>query len=237
MIDILAFGVHPDDIELGSGGTLIKHVKMGYKVGLIDLTEGEMGTRGDIETRYLEAQKAANIIGAEFRLNLKMEDAFISINKENVLNIVKMIREFKPKLVLCNAIKDRHPDHSIASKLVSKACFTSGLLKVKTSFKNKDQPAHRPKSVYHYIQDQWVNPHIIVDISDEFEEKTNAVMAYKSQFYNPDSKEPSTPISSKEFLHSLTAKSQLMGRSIKTKFGEGFTLETPTGINNLFDII
>jgi bacillithiol biosynthesis deacetylase BshB1 len=237
MIDILAFGVHPDDIELGSGGTLIKHVKLGFKVGLIDLTQGEMGTRGDVQTRHLESQKAADIIGAEFRLNLKMEDAFISVNKKNVLEVVKMVRDFKPKLVLCNAIKDRHPDHSIASELVSKACFTSGLLKVKTSYKDNDQLPHRPKAVFHYIQDQWVDPDIVVDISDEFEDKTNAVLAYQSQFYNPNSKEPTTPISSEEFLDSLTAKAQLLGRSIKTKYGEGFTMETPTGINNLFDII
>mgnify|MGYP001366653697 FL=1 len=236
MIDILAFGVHPDDIELGCGGTLIKHVNLGYKVGLVDLTRGEMGTRGDISTRAKESEAASNIIGASFRINLKMEDAFIEINKENILKIVTVLRQYKPTLVLCNAIRDRHPDHAIASKLVSKACFTAGLLKVQTKFNEKKQLPHRPNAIYHYIQDRWIDPQIIVDISDHFETKTKAVLAYKSQFYDPNSKEPSTPISSKEFLDTLTAKAQLMGRTINGKYGEGFTVETPVGVKNLLDL-
>tara|TARA_B100000927_G_scaffold195073_1_gene157465 strand:- start:668 stop:1381 length:714 start_codon:yes stop_codon:yes gene_type:complete len=236
MIDILAFGVHPDDIELGCGGTLIKHINLGYKVGLVDLTRGEMGTRGDISTRAKESEAASNIIGASFRINLKMEDAFIEINKENILKIVTVLRQYKPTLVLCNAVRDRHPDHAIASKLVSKACFTAGLLKVQTKFNEKKQLPHRPKAIYHYIQDRWIDPQIIVDISDHFETKTKAVLAYKSQFYDPNSKEPSTPISSKEFLDTLTAKAQLMGRTINSKYGEGFTVETPVGVNNLLDL-
>tara|TARA_B100001287_G_scaffold69458_1_gene57184 strand:+ start:3037 stop:3750 length:714 start_codon:yes stop_codon:yes gene_type:complete len=236
MIDILAFGVHPDDIELGCGGTLIKHVNLGYKIGLVDLTRGEMGTRGDISTRAKESEAASNIIGASFRINLKMEDAFIEINKENILKIVTVLRQYKPTLVLCNAIRDRHPDHAIASKLVSKACFTAGLLKVQTKFNEKKQLPHRPNAIYHYIQDRWIDPQIIVDISDHFETKTKAVLAYKSQFYDPNSKEPSTPISSKEFLDTLTAKAQLMGRTINGKYGEGFTVETPVGVKNLLDL-
>ena len=236
MIDILAFGVHPDDIELGCGGTLIKHVNLGYKVGLVDLTRGEMGTRGDISTRAKESEAASNIIGASFRINLKMEDAFIEINKENILKIVTVLRQYKPTLVLCNAVRDRHPDHAIASKLVSKACFTAGLLKVQTKLNEKKQLPHRPNAIYHYIQDRWIDPQIIVDISDHFETKTKAVLAYKSQFYDPNSKEPSTPISSKEFLDTLTAKAQLMGRTINSKYGEGFTVETPLGVNNLLDL-
>ena len=236
MIDILAFGVHPDDIELGCGGTLIKHINLGYKVGLVDLTRGEMGTRGDISTRAKESEAASNIIGASFRINLKMEDAFIEINKENILKIVTVLRQYKPTLVLCNAVRDRHPDHAIASKLVSKACFTAGLLKVQTKFNEKKQLPHRPNAIYHYIQDRWIDPQIIVDISDHFETKTKAVLAYKSQFYDPNSKEPSTPISSKEFLDTLAAKAQLMGRTINGKYGEGFTVETPVGVNNLLDL-
>ena len=237
MVDILAFGVHPDDIELGAGGTLIKHIKMGYKVGLVDLTQGEMGTRGDAKTRMQEAQKSSEILGAEFRLNLNMEDAFVKVNKESITEVIKVLRKFKPKLVLCNAIKDRHPDHAVASKLVSKACFISGLLKFKTSYENLEQLPHRPKAVYHYIQDQWIDPNFVIDISDNFEDKIKSVLAFKSQFYNPESKEPSTPISSKEFLDSLKAKAQLLGRSINVKYGEGFNSETPISINNLFDTI
>jgi bacillithiol biosynthesis deacetylase BshB1 len=237
MIDILAFGVHPDDIELGAGGTLIKHIKMGFKVGLVDLTRGEMGTRGNAETRDVEAKKACEIIGAEFRINLNMEDGFVSVDRKNTMDVIKVIRAYRPKLVFCNAIKDRHPDHAIASELVSKACFNSGLSKISSSFKNKKQVHHRPLAVYHYIQDQWIEPDFVVNISDEFDDKIKAVKAYESQFYNPDSKEPKTPISSKEFLNSLQAKAQLLGRSIKVKYGEGFTTESSLGINNLFNII
>ena len=237
MVDILAFGVHPDDIELGAGGTLIKHIKMGSKVGLVDLTNGEMGTRGDAKTREIEAKNACSIIGAEFRINLNMEDGFVSVNKKNIMEVVKVIRAYRPKLVLCNAIKDRHPDHAIASELVSKACFNSGLSKISSSFENENQVHHRPHAVYHYIQDRWIDPDFVVDISDVFVDKIKAVKAYKSQFYNPDSKEPVTPISSKEFLHSIEAKAQLLGRSVKVKYGEGFTTESTVGINNLFNII
>ena len=236
MLDILAFGVHPDDIELGAGGTIIKHIKNGYKVGLIDLTRGEMGTRGDQNIRQREAENACKIIGADFRLNLNMEDAFISINKVNVLKIVNVLRKYQPKLVLCNAVKDRHPDHAIASTLVSKACFTSGLSKLITKDGDIVQKPHRPDAVYHYIQDKWIDPDFIVDITNEFDTKIKAVKAYESQFYNPKSKEPETPISSKEFLDTIESKARLLGRSIKTKYGEGFTAESPIGTNNLFDI-
>ena len=236
MIDILAFGVHPDDIELGAGGTLIKHIKNGFNIGLVDLTRGEMGTRGNEITREKEAENASKIMGADFRLNLNMEDAFISINKDNIIKIVRVLRKYQPKLVLCNAIRDRHPDHAIASNLVSKACFTSGLLKLVTKENNIIQKPHRPNAVYHYIQDKWIDPDIVVDITNEFENKINAVKAYESQFYKPQSKEPETPISSKEFLQSVESKARLWGRSIKTTFGEGFTVENPVGINNLFDI-
>ena len=236
MVDILAFGVHPDDIELGAGGTLIKHVKKGFKVGLVDLTQGELGTRGTAETRKVESENAAHIIGADFRVNLNMEDAFVSTNKDNIIKIVQLVRLYKPKIVICNAIKDRHPDHAEASKLVVKSCFNAGLSKLITQYNSVDQKAHRPDSIYHYIQDQWIDPSLVVDVSDVYDEKIKAVMAYKTQFYNPKSTEPSTPISSKEFLDSLNAKAQLWGRSIKTKYGEGFTLENPVGINSLFDI-
>ena len=216
-LDILAFGAHPDDVELSAGGTLIKHVKNGFSVGIVDLTMGEMGTRGNKTTRKMEAENARHIIGAQFRINLNLPDAFINISKESINEIVKVIRTYKPQIVLCNAVKDRHPDHGVASKLVSKSCFISGLKKFETFENNISQDVHRPVSIYHYIQDQWIDPDFIVDISDDFKQKIKAVMAFKSQFYDPESQEPSTPISSLEFLDSIKSKANLLGRSINKK--------------------
>ena len=226
MVDIIAFGAHPDDVELSAGGTLIKHVKNGFSVGIVDLTMGEMGTRGNITTRKMEAEKAKDIIGAQFRINLNLPDAFINISKDSISEIVKVIRTYKPQIVLCNAIKDRHPDHSVASKLVSKSSFISGLKKFETFENNISQDAHRPVSVYHYIQDQWIDPDFVVDISENYDQKIKAIMAFKSQFYDPKSQEPSTPISSLEFLESIKSKANLLGRSINKKFGEGFCRKT-----------
>jgi len=236
MVDILAFGAHPDDVELSAAGTLIKQVKKGFSVGIIDLTLGEMGTRGTPEIRKKEADDARRIIGAKFRENLYLTDAFIDISKDSVSKIVRKIRLYQPKIILCNAIKDRHPDHAIASKLVSKSCFISGLLKFETFENNISQSPHRPVNIYHYIQDQWIDPDFIVDISEEFNQKNKAIMAFKSQFYQPDSFEPSTPISSKEFLDSITSKAILLGRSINKKYGEGFKVERPLGTDNLFNL-
>jgi len=236
MVDILAFGAHPDDVELSAAGTLIKHIKNGYTVGIVDLTLGEMGTRGSKEIREKEAYNAMEIIGAKFRDNLLLPDAFIEISKESISKIVYSIRKHRPKIVICNAIRDRHPDHAVASKLVSKSCFIAGLKKFQT-FENKiSQESHRPKSIYHYIQDQWIEPHLIVDISNEFDQKKDAIMAFGSQFYNPENLEPETPISSKEFLQSIESKAVLWGRSINKKYGEGFTIERPLGTNNLIDL-
>ena len=236
MVDIIAFGAHPDDVELSAGGTLIKHVKNGLSVGIVDLTRGEMGTRGDIATRKLEAEKAKDIIGAQFRINLNFPDAFIDISRESITEIVKVIRTYKPQIVLCNAIRDRHPDHGVASKLVSKSCFISGLKKFKTFEKNLSQDAHRPVSVYHYIQDQWIDPDFVVDISEDFDQKVKAVKAFKTQFFDPMNKEPDTPISSIDFLDSIKSKANLLGRSINKKFGEGFTVERPLGTDTLVNL-
>ena len=236
MVDILAFGAHPDDVELSAGGTLIKHVKNGLSVGIVDLTMGEMGTRGNKTTRKMEAENARHIIGAQFRINLNLPDAFINISKESINEIVKVIRTYKPQIVLCNAVKDRHPDHGVASKLVSKSCFISGLKKFETFENNISQDVHRPVSIYHYIQDQWIDPDFIVDISDDFKQKIKAVMAFKSQFYDSESQEPSTPISSLEFLDSIKSKANLLGRSINKKFGEGFTVERPLGTDSLLKL-
>ena len=236
MVDILAFGAHPDDVELSAAGTLIKHINMGFSVGIIDLTMGEMGTRGTPEIRALEAEQAMKIIGAKFRENLKMSDSFIDLSKESIYKVVKAIITHQPKIILCNAVKDRHPEHGVASKLVSKACFISGLRKYESSLDGETQKPHVPQNVYHYIQDQWIDPDFIVDISEEMDQKIKAVTAFESQFYDPKSKEPTTPISTKDFMDSILSKANLLGRSIGKSFGEGFTTERPTGINNLFNL-
>ena len=236
MVDILAFGAHPDDVELSAAGTLIKHINLGFSVGIIDLTMGEMGTRGTPEIRALEAEQAMKIIGAKFRENLKMSDSFIDLSKESIYKVVKAIRTHQPKIILCNAVKDRHPEHGVASKLVSKACFISGLRKYESSLDGETQKPHVPQNVYHYIQDQWIDPDFIVDISEEMDQKIKAVKAFESQFYDPKSKEPTTPISTKDFMDSILSKANLLGRSIGESFGEGFTTERPTGINNLFNL-
>ena len=236
MVDILAFGAHPDDVELSASGTLIKHINMGFSVGIIDLTMGEMGTRGTPRVRASEAEQAMKIIGAKFRENLKMPDSFIDLSKESIEKVVIAIRKYQPKIVFCNAVKDRHPEHGVASKLVSKACFISGLRKYETSLEGEDQMPHRPQNVYHYIQDEWIDPDFIIDISEEMDQKIKAVKAFKSQFYDPKSKEPITPISSKEFMDSIFSKANLMGRSIGKSFGEGFNTERPIGTNNLFNL-
>ena len=236
MVDILAFGAHPDDVELSASGTLIKHIKMGFSVGIVDLTMGEMGTRGTPKIRALEAEKAMKIIGAKFRENLKMADSFIDLSKESIEKVVKVIRKYQPKIVLCNAVKDRHPEHGVASKLVSKACFISGLRKYGTSQDGKDQKPHRPQNIYHYIQDEWIDPDFIIDISEEMNKKIKAIKSFESQFYDPKSKEPITPISSKEFMDSIFSKANLMGRSIGKSFGEGFTTKKSIGTNILFNL-
>ena len=236
MVDILAFGAHPDDVELSAGGTLIKQIKNGSTVGIVDLTMGEMGTRGTPEIRSMEAANAMKIIGANFRENLKMPDSFIDLSKKSIEKVVQAIRTHKPKIVLCNAVKDRHPEHGIASELVSKACFISGLTKFETFIDGKKQDSHRPKNIYHYIQDKWINPDFVMDISDEIDQKIKAVKAFESQFYNPKSSEPNTPISSKDFLDSVMSKANLMGRTIDKSFGEGFTVERPIGTSDLMNL-
>ena len=236
MVDILAFGAHPDDVELSAGGTLIKQIKNGSTVGIVDITMGEMGTRGTPEIRLMEAANAMKIIGANFRENLKMPDSFIDLSKKSIEKVVQAIRTHKPKIVLCNAIKDRHPEHGIASELVSKACFISGLTKFETFIDGKKQDSHRPKNIYHYIQDQWINPDFVMDISDEIDQKIKAVKAFESQFYNSKSSEPNTPISSKDFLDSVMSKANLMGRTIDKSFGEGFTVERPIGTSDLMNL-
>ena len=236
-IDILAIGIHPDDVELSCSGTIAKHIAFGKKVGILDLTQGELGTRGNAELRTKEANEAAIILGVSFRTQLNLKDCFFENNEENQKKIIEIIRKHQPEIILCNAISDRHPDHGRASKLVSDSSFYSGLIKIETHSDNKIQQAWRPKAVYHYIQDQYIHPDFVIDISDFIDIKHKAIMAYSSQFYNPSSNEPETPISSKHFIESVNSKMSILGRDIGVKFAEGYTVDRYPGINSLFDLV
>lgn len=236
-LDILAFGAHPDDVELGCGGTIAKEVAMGKKVGIVDLTRGELGTRGTIVTRDQESAKAATILGVSIRENLNMRDGFFMNDEEHQLVVIRMLRKYQPEIVICNAIDDRHIDHGKGSKLVSDACFLSGLVKIETEYEGKKQNAWRPKSVYHYIQWKNIQPDFVLDISGYNEKRIQAILAYSSQFYDPNSKEPETPIATKNFLESLNYRPQDFGRLIGKEYGEGFTVERYLGVNSLGDLI
>jgi len=235
-IDILAIGIHPDDVELSCSGTLIKHIAHGKTVGILDLTRGEMGTRGNAELRTKEAMNSCKIIGAGFRKQLNFADCFFENNREHQLEIIKVLREHKPEIVLCNTINDRHPDHGRGAKLVADACYYSGLSKIETSIGDGGQEAWRPKAVYHYIQDNFIHPHFVVDVTAQAEKKREAIMAFSSQFYDPKSKELQTPISSPEFLEALFAKMSILGRAIGVKYAEGFTTARYPGVDSLFDL-
>lgn len=236
-LDILAFAAHPDDIELACSGTLMKHINDGKKVGVIDLTQGELGSRGSLQLRYEEAQHASQIIGLSIRHNLKMEDGFFQHSKENLLKVVEQIRRFKPEIVLANAKEDRHPDHKRGGDLVSEACFLAGLRKIETLYEDKLQEAYRPKAVYHYIQDRYIKPDFVIDITDFYDRKMQAIKAFKTQFYDPDSTEPQTPISGRDFINSLNGRMAEYGRSIGVFYAEGFTAERTPGISSLFDLV
>jgi bacillithiol biosynthesis deacetylase BshB1 len=236
-IDILAIGAHPDDVELGCSGTIAAEISKGKTVGILDLTRGELGTRGTPEIRALEAEKAAQILGVSFRENLNLPDGFIFNTKEYQLLLIEKIRQYQPEIVLTNAINDRHTDHAKASKLTTSACFLSGLEKIETHLNGIVQKAWRPKQVYHYIQWKNIQPDILVDISDYLETKIESVKAYKSQIYNLYSKESMTPIASKNFLDSVTYRARDLGRIIGVEAGEGFTVERFPAVKSLFDLI
>lgn len=235
-LDILCFGAHPDDVELGCSGTVAKEVSLGKKVGVIDLTRGELGTRGSVEIRNAEAQKAAEILGLSVRENLNMRDGFFVNDEAHQMKIIQMIRKYKPEIVICNAIDDRHIDHGKGSKLVSDACFLSGLRKIETSLNNEIQEAWRPKVVYHYIQWKNIEPDFVVDISEFIDVKTKSILAYSSQFYTENSNEPVTPIATKNFLESIHYRSQDFGRLVGVEYAEGFTVERYLAVNSLSDL-
>lgn len=241
-IDILAIGVHPDDVELSCSGTILHHIEQGKTVGLLDLTRGELGTRGTAEIRDVEAANAAKLMGARFRINLGLEDGFFTYNKVDMLKVIQVIRKYQPEIVLTNALDDRHPDHGRSAKFTADACFYSGLIKAETLDEDGNpQPRWRPKAVYHYIQDRNLKPDFVVDITPFFEKKIELILTFRSQFFNPNDKEYEnelqSPISGKDFLDFLKAKGRSFGRSIGVEYAEGFNVSRTPGVKDLFDLI
>jgi N-acetylglucosamine malate deacetylase 1 len=233
-LDVLAIGAHPDDVELGCSGTLINEVKKGKKVGIIDLTQGELGTRGTIETRYQEAADAAKIMGISVRENLKMRDGFFKNDEAHQMQLVKVLRKYQPEIVIGNILEDRHPDHGRGGWLIYDACFFAGLRQVKTTDdEGKEQEKWRPKMLLHYIQDRFYEPDIIVDVSDAWEQRMESIKAYKTQFYDPNSTEPQSYLSNPDFLDAIVARARALGKRIGVKYGEGFVSKKSIGIANL----
>lgn len=236
-LDVLAIGAHPDDVELGCSGALINEVKRGKKVGIVDLTQGELGTRGTIETRYQEAADAARIMGIHTRENLKFRDGFFVNDETHQLKLISAIRKYQPEIVIGNIMEDRHPDHGKAGSLIYDSCFLSGLRQVKTTDENgREQEKWRPKYLFHYIQDRFYEPDLIVDISDVWEQRMESIKAYKTQFHDPDSDEPQTYLSNPEFLDAITGRARLLGKRIGVQFAEGFISKKNIGIRN-FDAL
>ena len=232
-MDLLIFAAHPDDAELACAGTIAKQISLGNTVGIIDLTEGELGTRGSVAIRYQEAKEAAEIMGVKVRENLQIADGKFENSFENQLKVIKAIRKYQPKIVITNALHDRHPDHGRAQKLVTEACFLAGLAKIETP----DLAPHRPQLVYNYIQDRYIKPDFVVDISGFWDIKEKAIRAYKTQFYDPSGEAPSTYISSPQFLEYVKARAKEFGHQIGVEYAEGYTVERVPAVKNLFDLI
>lgn len=235
-LDILAIGVHPDDVELSCAGTLLKHIAQGKKVGILDLTIGELGSRGSGELRLIEAKNAAKVLGVSIRENIGLADGFFKNDQESQLEIIKIIRKYQPEVVFANAITDRHPDHGRASKLISEACFYAGLIKIETALDGKVQDKWRPKAVYHYVQDRFLKPDFVVDVTDFVDKKVEAIQCFSSQFYDPNSNEPKTPISGEEFFDFVKARMMQYGREIGVKYAEGFTAERYIGVEDILSL-
>lgn len=231
-VDILAFGVHPDDVELGCSGTLIAAVSEGKKVAAIDLTRGELGTRGSAETRDAEANAAAKVMGLSARENLNMPDGFFQNDEHNIRKVITVIRKYQPEIVLCNAPEDRHPDHGRSSRLVSDAAFLSGLRKIETIFNNETQNEWRPNYVFHYIQDRYLKPDFLFDISDYYEQKIKSILSYTTQFNTTDNSEPQTYISNPDFLDVIKARALMFGKRIGVKYAEGYLTTKMIGVKS-----
>lgn len=237
-LDILAFGVHPDDIELSCSGTILASIYQGKKVGIVDLTRGELGTRGSAEIRDKEAAAAAKILGVHHRENLRMADGFFTHSEENIKKVIVVLRKFRPSVILANAVEDRHPDHGRSAKLVADAAFLAGLQKIETFDENGNpQKAFRPTQVFHYIQDRVLTPDFVFDVTPFYEKKMESIRAYTTQFYSADSNEPSTYISSPQFLETVKGRDMMMGKKIGVLYGEGFITEKTVGIQDFNHII
>ncbi len=235
-LDLLAFGVHPDDVELGCSGTILASIAQGKKAGIIDLTQGELGTRGSAAIRKQEATAAASVLGVSVRENLEMADGFFQNNEAHQRKVIQVIRKYKPEIVLCNAVEDRHPDHGRSAQLVSDAAFLSGLRKIETHEDGELQEAWKPKYVFHYIQDRFIQPDFVFDISAYQSKKIESVLCYKTQFHNPELDAPQTYISSPEFLESVKARAMMLGKRIGVQFAEGYVSAKMIGISN-FDAL
>lgn len=233
-LDILAIGAHPDDVELGCSGVLIKAIKEGKKAGIVDLTQGELGTRGTVATRYQEAADAADIIGVSARENLKLRDGFFQNNEENQLKLIRVLRKYQPDIVIGNIHEDRHPDHGRGGQLIYDASFLSGLAKIETQDDDGvAQEKWRPRYLLHYIQDRWYEPDVIVDISDVWEQRMESILAYKTQFHNNETNQPQTYISSPEFMDAIVSRARLLGKRIGVRFAEGFLSKKTIGLKSL----
>lgn len=236
-LDILVLSVHPDDAELGCGGTILKHIALGKKVGIVDLTRGELGTRGSAEIRDQEAAAAAKILGLAVRENLAIPDGFFENTKGYQLKVIEAIRKYQPEIIITNAYHDRHPDHGRANELVNTAAFLSGLRKIETYAGTELQEPWRAEILLHFIQDEYIEPDILVDVTDFWDKKIESIYAYGSQFFNPEwGDEPQTYISSPEFIKIVEARGREFGKVIHVKFAEGFTSRRILGVNNLFDL-
>ena len=232
-LDVLAIGVHPDDVELGCSGTLLVALSEGKKVGIVDLTRGELGTRGSAEIRKTEAANAAKVLGVQVRENIGLADGFFLNDEVHQRKVIMIIRKYQPEIILCNAPEDRHPDHGRSSKLVSDASFLSGLRKIETEFDGVNQEAWRPKYVFHYLQDRFLQPHFVVDVSDHMDKKIHSILSYTTQFYNPDLDEPQTYISSPDFMESVKARAMMLGKRIGVKYAEGYVSDKMIGVKSM----
>jgi bacillithiol biosynthesis deacetylase BshB1 len=235
-VDILVIAAHPDDAELACSGTIAKHIEMGYKVAILDLTQGELGTRGTVETRAQEAAQASKILRLTHRSNAKLRDGFFESEESQIKTIISYIRFYQPDIVIGNAPEDRHPDHGRAGAMIERAVFLSGLIKIETSFNEVQQTPWRPQHFFQYIQDRLLTPHFIIDITPYWEIKLQSIQAYNTQFYNPNSTEPNTYISRPEFMQYIEARSIEMGHAIGVKYGEGFITKKIIQVNSLFDL-
>lgn len=236
-LDILVLASHPDDAELGCAGTIAVHIAKGHAVGIVDFTQGELGTRGTVETRRKEAEDSAAILGVAIRENLELADGFFQNTRESQLAVIQAVRKFRPEIILTNAVVDRHPDHARGAQLAIDSCFLSGLIKIETEDQGAKQEPWRPKAIYHFLQSQFVEPHFVVDISDYWDVKMKAITAFKTQFHNPASEEPETYISKPSFLRMVESRATELGHSIGVRYGEGFTVAHRLGVKSLSDLI